>query len=109
MNNMYEKQFRLLENKKMTLKELALELESVVGQTINKDEFFYKRDVALKPNTNMSQDTFHVTYEFLDHKDFIDVVASLPSKRKLSEYDFTDANFDIELISYVKRDTPENK
>lgn len=106
---MYEKQFRLLENKKMSLKELALELESVVGQTINKDEFFFKRDVAFKPNNNSKHDTFYIKYEFLDYKDFINVVASLPSKRKLAEYDLTDADFDIVLISYVKRDVPENK
>lgn len=106
---MYEKQFKLIEERKMTLKELALELESVVGKTINKDEFFFKRDVALKPQNNRAHDTFHIKYEFLDYDDFIDVVASLPSKRKLAEYDLTDANFDIELISYVKRDVPETK
>lgn len=104
---MYEKQFRLLENKKMSLNELALELESVIGQTINKDEFFFKRDVAMKPNAQLSKDIFHIRYDLNDYDDFIDVVASLPKKRKLQDYDLKDADFDIELISYVKRDVPE--
>lgn len=106
---MYEKQFRLLENQKMTLNELAVEIESVVGQAINKDEFFFKRDVTTKPNNNLSTDTFHVRYDLVDHDDFIDVVASLPKERKLADYNLKDAGFDIELISYVKRDVPENQ
>lgn len=104
---MYEKQFRLLENQKMSLNALALELESVVGHTINKDEFFFKRDVAMKPNAHLSHDTFHIRYDLNDYDDFIDVVVSLPKKKKLRDYDLKDANFDIELISYVKRDVPE--
>lgn len=106
---MYEKAFRVIENQEMTLHELALELESIIGHEIDKSEFLYKRNVALKPNTHTDKDVFHVQYNLLNFDDFIDVTVSIEQEKQLKEYDIQHETFTVELISYIKREVEEGK
>ncbi|CAD2070563.1 hypothetical protein [Phocicoccus pinnipedialis] len=101
---MYEKEFILVEGKKMTLKELGAEIESIIGKPVVDILGSPDRVVVKKPAPEQGFETFNVTYQVDDSRDFISGVVTTKNKKKLEKYDFENESFKVRLLSYNRRD-----
>ncbi|ARJ51221.1 hypothetical protein [Staphylococcus lutrae] len=98
---MYEKEFRLLEGRDMTLIELGRELENITGYPMIDSTGELKRVIALKPNFKHDWETYTATYRLNHKNDFVDAVFTTQKgyrPERLKEVPVT-----IQLISYISK------
>ncbi|TDL98997.1 hypothetical protein ERX27_00715 [Macrococcus brunensis] len=100
MMTMHEEKFVLIENKEMTLRELASELEAITGYTVTDSFGDINRIVAQKPNFDDEFETFLVTYEFNETDDIVDATVTTPRNEKI---DFKTDTVKVRLLSYKSR------
>lgn len=104
---MHEEKFYLIENKKMTLTELAKELEAIIGGELEDVSGSIDRVVVKKPAPEQGFEAFTISYKVKQSVDLIDAVVTTDNKKdSLSEYDFDNTEFTVRLISYIRRDVP---
>lgn len=104
---MHEEKFYLIEGKKMTLMELARELESAAGGEFEDVRGSINRVVVKKPAPEQGFETFTITFKMKHTVDLIDAVVTTDNKKKnLEDYDFENHEFTVRLISYIRRDVP---
>lgn len=97
---MHEEKFVLIENKEMTLRELASELEAITGYTVLDTFGDISRIVAQKPNFDDGFESFLVTYEFNEVADIVDATVTTPRNQKV---DFKKDAVKVRLLSYKTR------
>lgn len=104
---MHEEKFYLIENKQMTLKELAKEIEAVIGGELEDIEGSINRVVVKKPAPEQGFEAFRVSFKVKHTVDLIDAVVTTDDKKKnLEDYDFENSEYTVRLISYIRRDVP---
>ena len=104
---MHEEKFYLIEGKKMTLMELAKELESAAGGELEDVHGSINRVVVKKPAPEQGFEAFIITFKMKHTVDLIDAVVTTDDKKKnLEDYDFANNEFTVRLISYIRRDVP---
>lgn len=101
---MYESDFVLIENEKMTLEELRQELGTVVQNEVIFNELESKRSVSQQPMPEDTFDTFYLHFDIKDSQDFISVVTNVSKEKHLVDYDLHKKKLDIQLINYNQRD-----
>lgn len=101
---MYEKEFSLVEGQTMTFKELGKELESVIGKPLADTFGNPWRAVIKKPAPEQDFETFDVTYQVENSKDYISGVVTTKDKKKLEDYNLQEESFKVRLLSYNQRD-----
>lgn len=97
---MHEEKFVLIENKEMTLLEIANELEAITGYTVTDSFGDINRIVAQKPNFDDHFETFLIKYEFNESDDFVDATVTTPRNEKI---DFKTDHVKVRLLSYQSR------
>lgn len=98
---MYEKEFSLIEGRKMSLVELGREIENITGYSIIDSTGEIQRNIALKPNFKHDWETYTATYR-LNHKhDFVDAIFTTTKGQNLER--LKDKAVKIQLISYISR------
>ncbi|GGB00866.1 hypothetical protein ERX37_08580 [Macrococcus hajekii] len=97
---MHEEKFVLIENKEMSLRELASELEAITGYTVTDSYGDINRIVAQKPNFDNDFETFLITYEFNETNDIVDATVTTPRNQKI---DFKKDHVKVRLLSYKSR------
>ncbi|MFP4946580.1 hypothetical protein ACJV2Z_08505 [Staphylococcus pseudintermedius] len=98
---MYEKEFRLLEGRDISLVELGRELENITGYAIIDSTGKLQRSIALKPNFDHDWETYTATYRLNHKNDFVDAVFTTQkgqNPERLKEVPIT-----IQLLSYISR------
>lgn len=104
---MHEEKFYLIEGKKMTLLELAKEIESATGGELEDIRGSIDRVVVKKPAPEQGFEAFTVTFKMKHTVDLVDAVVTTDNKKKhLADYDFENSEFTVRLISYIRRDVP---
>ena len=104
---MHEEKFYLIEGKEMTIKELAKELEAVIGTELEDVEGSIDRVVVKKPAPERGFEAFTVTFKIKNTVDLIDAVITTNSpKKRLAEYDLDNGVYKVRLISYIRKEAP---
>ena len=104
---MHEEKFYLIENKKMTLTDLAEEIEAIIGGELEDAKGSINRVVVKKPAPERGFEAFTVTFKVKHTVDFIDVVVTTNNtKKRLEDYDFDNGEYTVRLVSYIRRDVP---
>ncbi|GAB3066234.1 hypothetical protein ACFOU0_12935 [Salinicoccus sesuvii] len=103
---MHEDKFNIIEGKKMTLEALGYEIEEITGMAVEHFEGDTSRFVAKKPNLDQEFETFNARYDFKKSHDFVDVVFTTEKKEDLEDYDFSDKEVEVQLLTYKRMDAP---
>lgn len=96
---MHEKEFVLIEGKKITLLELGKEIENITGRTLKSTtgevRSWPSEAVVFDRKSNVNQ----VTYRFNDVNDLIDATIEVP--RGFKDYDTDPVT--VKLLTYIRR------
>lgn len=96
---MHEKEFVLIEGKKITLLELGKEIENITGRTLKvttgEVRSWPSEAVVFDRKSNVNQ----ITYRFNDVNDIIDATIEVP--RGFKDYDTDPVT--VKLLTYIRR------